>query len=293
MGMEGSVDHVGPMARTADDLRVAMSVMAGPDGDDYRQLAVSRTMSSNAFDRMVDRDLSKVTLGLVDEAFRVEGDAPEGTTETSVAVRDSIAELASLGASVRTVSVPGHLSAPAYLFVLLMESAAGAFMAPTGGYGHKGAQDWSLDLARMRALGNGLTVPATVRITAIMGARLRERYWGATYSWVRGRIDQLDVAIELALAEVDFIVMPTATHHAHRFVEDETLSDNVTRGWDMFGNTISTSLTGHPAITLPMSRVGVSPVGVMFVARKGEDANLLKLAEIIEDAIGWYPGLSA
>lgn len=289
MGMEGSVDHVGPMARTADDLICAMSVMAGVDGDDYRQHAIANTGALRTTDHHPMHDLSNVTLGLLAEGIRVETDTPPGTSETVTAALDSVEILASLGATVRTVSVPGHLAAPAYLFVLLMEGSAGSLMSPTSGYGHKGAQDWKLDLARRRALSHGQDIPATVRITAIMGAKLRSDYWGAAYSWVRERIGHLDAAIDHALSEVDFIVLPTTTHYAHRFLENERVSENVIRGWNMFANTISTSLTGHPAISLPMARVGSAPVGVMFVAPKGHDSRLLTLAKTIEDAAGWYP----
>jgi amidase len=290
LGMEASVDHVGPLARHVADLGAALTVIAGPDGDDPRQSPPRSGEDYNDAIVEAPKNLAGITLGVLEEGFHLDDDAPTGTEQTNEATRAALDELRALGAEVRSISIPKHRSAPAYLFVMLMESLAASFDSPTAGYGHRGSQDWELDIARTAAMrAAGTVLPATTRIAALMGAHLRAEYSGAAYSWVRSRAQRLTTDFDAALADADFIVMPTATHYAHAFRDDLNLSKTVMRGWDMFANTISTNISGHPAISLPMARAGPHPVGVMFIAQRGGDAALLRLAATIERKVGWFP----
>jgi amidase len=100
LGMEYSLDHVGPLTRTVADNALLLEVVAGPDGLDSRQ-----------GDCKVDRytgDLAigakGLRIGLLDETFGL----PQSDPRTDAAVRDALASFTRLGAEVETVSVPFH-----------------------------------------------------------------------------------------------------------------------------------------------------------------------------------------
>ena len=291
-GMDPAVDHVGPMARTVAELASTLAVIAGYDGEDPRQ--DPRVVVPDYVAAVADAppDLSGMRIGVLREAFAADTDpaAPPGTQATMAATRAAVQRLASLGASIVDVSVPLHTRAPALLFVMLMESLASSFESPKSGYGHKGRHDAGFDTAMGRAVrGAGRDLPATVRAAALVGAHLRAEYAGAAYAQTRELCADLTNSIDAQFRSVDYLVMPTATHHAHQFAAGLPVPENVLRGWDMFGNTISTDISGHPAISLPMAEADGLPVGVMFVAPRFADGRLLATARTVERTLGWYP----
>src|SRR5439155_20044541 len=68
--IELTLDHVGPMARTAAEVAVLLEVIAGPDGLDPRQRAGWR---SEAYTQARTGNVRGLRLGLVQEGFGWEG----------------------------------------------------------------------------------------------------------------------------------------------------------------------------------------------------------------------------
>lgn len=62
-------------------------------------------------------------------------------------------------------------------------------------------------------------------------------------------------------------------------------------GSNMRADTPAHNLTGHPAISLPAAEVSGLPSGVMFVASRFRDQELLSVARTWESNVGWQPSV--
>lgn len=122
-----------------------------------------------------------------------------------------------------------------------------------------------------------------------MGTHLREHYFSSLYAKAQNMTPWLRAAFDRALTEVDFIVMPTATHYAHACKSDATPSERVLRGDSMLGNTATFDATGHPALSMPAAEADGLPVGVMVVGPMFSEVEILALARSYENHYGWRP----
>lgn len=294
-GIDHTYDHVGPMARSVADVALALEVVAGKHDADPRQPAEVPAGGYVAAVAEAPDDLAGVRIGVLREGFGFAGpDAPEGTAETEAAVHGVVEELASLGATVREVSVPGHLTGAGMMFAALVEGMTALMVGSANGYHFRGryAPDLATAFGRgMKAHGDEL--PPTVKLVSLLGTYLRETYFSALYAKAQNLAPALAGEYDRAFEEVDVLVMPTATHYAHLHLPDASISERVLRGWDMVANTAPLDVTGHPAISIPAAEADGLPVGVQLVGPQFADARLLGLARTVERALGWKPAAPA
>ena len=286
VAIDQSFDHAGPMGRTAEEVAALLAAIAGPHESDPRQRGVEADDYLAAVERAAD-DLAGVRLGVVAEGF--EGCEPE----TAEAVRAAIDRLRKLGADVCEASLPEHVQADGISFAGFMEGMASLVASGGNGYGWRGRYWTDLPCALgtgLKAFGDQLS--HQVKLTMIMGTYLRRYYFSTLYAKAQNLRPALRAAYDRALADVDFLLMPTTPGRAH--VHDPTLpiSEHVKRGWAVLANTHPTDMTGHPAITLPLAEAGGLPVGVMFIGRHFAEALLLALARTLEQALGWRPAVT-
>ena len=292
LSIEHTSDYVCPLSRNVPDMATTMDVLSGPDGWDPRQAGIG------PLPRFIDavagapETLDGVTIGVLREGFMFE-EAPnpaEGTLETAAAVRNGLERFSELGASVIEVSVPEHEIGGLILFPIFFE-AQNALMWGFGNGYHVGGR-YSPGLAQ--TIGDGLlarsdALPPTMKSVLIMGSYLRERYFSWYHAVAKNFIPRLSAAYDRALMEVDYLVMPTAGHYAHKVKPDASIAERVLRGWAMVTNTGQFNLSGHPALSLPAAEADGLPVGIMLVTRHLEDAKLLSVARTYERAHGWLP----
>ena len=93
-GAAQSLTHIGPMARCVDDLALALSVMAGPDGVDPHIVDVPL------------RDHQSVVLAGRRVAYFLNLGVLRPTTETVLAVEESVRTLELAGCSVHPIEIP-------------------------------------------------------------------------------------------------------------------------------------------------------------------------------------------
>ena len=109
-----TLDHVGPLARTAEDCALLLSVMAGPDGRDPT-VATDAAFSFAA----PQVDLDRLRIGLALDPMDL------SRPEVQAAVRRAVEVLAAAGARVREVRLPVYEQAcSATLHVLTAEALA-------------------------------------------------------------------------------------------------------------------------------------------------------------------------
>lgn len=96
--LSATLDHVGPMARSAEDCAHILTALAGPDSRDAGSVACEQEDYAAA----LNPDLSGVTVGVDRDHYR-DADVPE---EIVAAYEAAVSELAILGATVVEVSLP-------------------------------------------------------------------------------------------------------------------------------------------------------------------------------------------
>ena len=134
-------------------------------------------------------------------------------------------------------------------------------------------------------------LPETVKVAALCGRYLIDRYHGTYYAMARNLALDLTAAYDTALAGLDVLVMPTLPIVASLIPPpDVSRAESVTRSTEMIVNTCPFDVTGHPAISVPAGRASGTglPVGIMIVGQRFDDAMCLRVARGFESAVGGF-----
>jgi aspartyl-tRNA(Asn)/glutamyl-tRNA(Gln) amidotransferase subunit A len=258
-----TVDHIGPMARSAQDCALMLNVLAGPDRSDI-------TASLEPVPDYVaglDENLAGVRIG-VDRLTRISGEHEDpGFAE---AFDGAVDVLRALGADVREVELP-HYTEISWATLLILLSEALAFHLPR-------LRDHWDDYGEST---RGSFVRAALFSAADYMQAQKAR-----------RIGQR--AISGLLDDVDLIVTPTATVGAPMMDQIGTLVAGVVSGplhtvyWDGLGNPVLSVPIGFTSAGLPL---GMQVAGAPF----GE-AGVLRAGHAFQTATNWHlavPNLAA
>ena len=285
--LEMTIDHLGPMARSAADLGVLLGVIAGPDGLDPRQGAAAVPPASRR--RVGSEALDGVRVGVLAEGFGWERSEPD----VDAAVRVAIAEFAVLGAEVVEVSVPLHRHGDKLTHAIAAEGSTALLI-----HGDAVGTNWKGPYPRrlMAVFARGRRdrpemIPPMLKLQALVGQWLHDRYRGQFYAKAQNVGRQLAGAYDEALTAVDLIAMPTTPLKATPLPPTKISSADSTRvGHEMGANTAPFNVTGHPALSLPCTLSQGLPVGLMLVGRHGDEATLIHVADVFEENVFRPPG---
>jgi len=278
-------DHVGPMARTARELARVMDVMAGWDALDPRQTGGRPELQ---FEESLSRyatSLPGVRVGVM-----AEGTAEQFGVEPAVreAFQAGVEAMRRLGISVVEVSVPEQATAGPIMFSMLAEGFAALMAAGGNGYQWEGEYWPELADAIHAGMRDGAgDLSPQVKMAMILGRYAQAQYSGRRYAQAANGRSQLRAGYDRALADCDFVILPTVPALPYKNDISLPLEDRIMRSWATVGNTSSTNITGHPAISLPLATASSLPVGVMAVGRHHADADLVAFAAALEAAVGW------
>src|SRR5579862_9381166 len=103
LGMDPTIDHVGPMANTVHDLALLLEVIAGRDGFDPRQLNTPSSLPN--YSAALLGKMNGLRVGLVKEGFGWENLSEKDVDET---VREVGYSLQESGIIVDELSIPEH-----------------------------------------------------------------------------------------------------------------------------------------------------------------------------------------
>lgn len=198
-GSDQSIDYVGPLARTVEDVAAALQATAGYDGYDPRQtrdVPQSLDVLSN-----LDRGVQGMKVGVLEEGF----------AEADIEVRDLVIAatdvLAQAGATVSKVSVPEHLSARMAQGALMSEGARALFQV--GFYGTFTRTYYPASLLatvnKFWAHQADLLTPHT-KIRLIEAEFTRRMSYGSLYAKAQNVRPHFIRAFDMALAEVDVLL---------------------------------------------------------------------------------------
>ncbi|MFB6302473.1 MAG: amidase [Haloferacaceae archaeon] len=274
-------DHVGPLAGSVRDCARALSVLAGPDGQDPRQPVGGRegAPGPGSYVGALDGGVEGLTVGVLAEGFIAEEPPVDDL------VRDRIADLGDSGAGVREIPVPLHADGGAIWLGIVPETIA--TLARDSGVGHHVDGRYDTDYLRAFARladARADRFPPTMKLVLLLGAYMRDEYRGYYHAVARNLSRDLAAAYDEALAEVDVLALPTTPVTAYDVREGLDGPELVERAYagPRVANTAPFNLTGHPAVSVPCGTVDELPVGLMLVGRRGDDATVLRAAAAVE-----------
>ncbi len=263
----GSLEQIGPMARTVEDVSRLMSVIARYDPRDSMML-------DRPYDHRPSADISGLTIGIPGEYFSEEVDVRVAET-----VRDAISVLEDLGADTAPVSIPGMRYAPAACCVICA-SEASSNLARFDGVRYGPAVDtrksWHEAYQDLRQANFGDEVRRRILLgTLTLSASHARRYYTKALAARQG----IARDFERALRDVDIIAGPTMPTVAPRSSEK---ADHL----DLTGIlTTPANLAGIPAISVPCGEVDGLPVGLQVMGRRFEDERVIDVAYAYEQEV--------
>ncbi len=263
-----SFDQVGPITRSVEDAALLLEIMAGPD--EYDSTLANAAVPS--FSKNIKAPGVK-KIAYLQEALS----SPGVDDDVKNNLIKYIKKLRAEGHIVKPIAFE-YLDylVPAY-YILAMAEASSNLSRYDGvhsGYRSPAATDLVSTYKRSRSEGFGKEVKRRIMLgTFVLSAGYYDAYFAKAQK-VRRLIREKTDAI---LKEYDFILLPTAPEPAFAIgkVEKDPV---VTYLSDIF--TVQASLTGAPAISLPVSNnSGGLPLGLQLITRHFEEQELLNFSK--------------
>ena len=282
VGGENTLDHVGPLARSVEQVARMLEVIAGKDPLDPKQGDIPTESYTDALDGGVDG----LRIGVVKESFGRKVAQPE----VDSAVRKALSEMSKLKIETTEISIPVHAHDALAIYQGISVEGGGALLRDRGrSYGWQGFYNASLN----EAFGKGLQTNANdmtheAKLLVLAATYLSDYYHGRLYAKGQNLRRFLQSKYDEALEEFDVLAMPTVV--VLPFENDPGLDwkERVARDYNHITlNTCPFNATGHPAISIPCGKVKGLPVGLMLVSKHFQEAILLKIADAFEKNFDW------
>jgi amidase len=280
--IELTLDHLGPMARSAADCALMLEVIAGPDGLDPRQRP---DLTGQPYSKLLTGEVGGLRFAIVREGFGIPGFSEKDVDDCVIGAARSFEKL---GGRVSEVSVPWHRDGGAVWTAIGCEGAL-TTMVEGSGFGN----NWKgyYPVAMLDALARGMAdhrakLSETAKMFLMLGRYMREQYHGRYYAKAQNLARSLTAAYNAALQDADLLVMPTTPMKAIPLPSAGcSFEEYVGSATSMGANTGQFDVTGHPAMNVPCGMSEGLPVGMMLVGRIGEDATVLRAADAFQHTI--------
>mgnify|MGYP001119266466 CR=1 FL=1 len=267
-----SLDQAGPIAKDVRDCAIMLKTMSGYDKRD----ATSAQVDVPDFEKFLGQDIKGMKIGIPKE-YRV-----DGLNSEVAAYWDKAAELLKArGAEIVEISLP-HTQYALATYYIIAPAEASSNLARYDGLRFGNRVD-GLHLDDMyinsRTAGFGKEVKRRIMIgTYVLSAGYYDAYYVKAQK-VRRLIREDFLR---AFDKCDLILTPTAPTPAFP-IGDKSMQENPLTMWlnDIF--TVSVSLAGLPAMSLPigLSQSGL-PLGMQLVGKAFDEASIFKAASALE-----------
>ena len=267
VAMASSTDTMGCFAKSADDIALVTSVMAGRDSRDMTTLP-------DYFE--VQHDVSKnLRIGIIRETMTDDVD-----TDVRAAVNNYADALRAAGHTVEMVAMPSIKHALAIYYIVVPAEISSNLARYDGvRYGHRAEGVKTLAELYGRSRGEGFVTENKRRIM-IGSYVLSSGFFDAYYSQAQKARTVLINEFNTLFEQYDFLLMPTAPTPAFGIGEN---TDDPVKMYLADVMTVPPSLAGLPALSVP---AGVNaqglPIGAQLVGRAKSDAALIALAGSVE-----------
>jgi amidase len=251
-----SLDHIGPMARSAADCGAILAAIAGPDPDDPTALRapVPDYLAG------LGRGLGGLRVGF-DEAYATEHVAPAITR----AIREAIEVLCDAGATIKPVKLPSTDAVNEAWFAIFGPEAAVEHAATYATH----ADVYGPRLKQMVEAGTKFSGSDYAR-----AHNVRQIFAG-----------QLDALFE----QVDVVLAPAGMRHTMTLAEFDRFGSKDSDWPDLLRFAAPYNMSGTPALPLPC---GIDPDGVPFgfqlLARHLNEKALIRAGDAYQRATTWH-----
>ena len=277
LGIEPTIDHVGPITRDVADNALFLEVLAGTDGIDPRQLGCRTQRYSEG----LGQGVAGLRIALLEEGFAA--DAP-----ANASVERAAGQLAAAGAKLERVSVPEHVSHAATLLPAFLTGTVDGMLADAVPSGVAGLGLPGLPEAFARWRETPASLPGLARVSLLASLWAERRGARPLYARAHNQRRRLRASYDAALEHFDCLLMPTCPGPAAPLPPPDAPTEEVfARSTDIGGNTGAFDLSGHPALSVPCGRVDGLPVGMMLVGRHWDEWTLYRVAHAFEQAVDW------
>lgn len=264
-----SLDTVAPIARSAEDLKLILSILEGPDGRD-----------------MTVQDMSDVKISPAIRKFAYSKDyIPNGLSEeTKEIYLNYVEKLKAIGYEAIEVSLPSPQLAVSVYFITAMSEASTNLARYHGTrYGlyeksdDASAKSWEDIFKNSRTSGFQKEAKRRVLLGTYM---LSEGYYDAYYKKAQQLRNMYLAKYTQVLELVDFLLSPVTLYSAPKLGEELTDPVKIYLE-DMY--TVTANLATLPAVAFPAGKTKADlPIGLQLIGKKFEDHKLLDiLASII------------
>lgn len=271
-----SLDTPGPIARTADDAALLLSVMAGHDPKDSTSTPNAKFDFEGSLKPIIG-DGKKLRVGIIKEFKDV-----EISPDMKHLFEERINDLKSAGAEIVEVSIPNILDALAAYYIIAPAEASSNLARYDGmRYGLRVEGSDLIDTyKKTRAAGFGTEVQRRMIIgTAVLSSESYDVYFMQAARVRRMIADSFNNAFK----QCDLIVCPSGAGTAMPL--DSDLSPLEYYALDLF--TVAMNLAGIPACSVPCGiATNGLPLGLQVVGTRFDDMRVLQLAKHIEQFAG-------
>lgn len=248
-----TLDHVGPMARSVDDIAVMLEVIAAHDTRDTSCVAAPK----GAYNIDLKSGVNGLRIGYVrhfhEADMRADG-------EVSTALDEAATIFAALGARVQTINLPAltEFTGP---HRVIMQSEA-----------------WRVHCASLQSR------PADYAFVTRRKLMSGAFHNAGDYLRAQQQRARLISAVDEKFQEFDILLTANTMDPACRMDDAKAVAESYERQARSPFN-----LTGHPAITLMsgLSKNGL-PLALQLVGRAYDEATLLRTASAYERETGWH-----
>jgi len=269
-----SLDAIGPIAQTAEDCLLLLSVMAGRDGRDATTAPHKVDLRRKPFERW--------RIGVVRRAL----EAADGAVAEAL---ESVAALFAQNGCVLKDVDAGVLEDALAVYYIIATAEASANLARYSGVHFAQRQN------------EGELALQTIRETrALFGTEVKRRILLGTYVLSAGYYNayylravahrRLRAKFLSILRDVDMLLLPTTPSVAFRF--GERLKDPL-KMYAADVMTVGVSLAGLPAVSFPCGFVEGLPVGAQLVGRPFDDALVLSAARWFQQETDYHKRVPA
>jgi AtzE family amidohydrolase len=243
----GSLDHLGPFARSTRDLAQLFDLMQGPDPRD-----------PICTDRPPELCLTQLERGIEGLRIAIAGDYFQAGAEPEVIT--ALEQVAQALSATQVVTIPEAARARAAAFVITASEGSNLHLDDL----RTRPQDFD-PATRDRFLAGAL-IPATWYLQA---QRFRQ--------WYRGRVQEL-------FSQVDIILAPATPCPAPLLGQKTLMLDGVEVPLrpNIGVYTQPLSFIGLPIVTVPVQRPGQLPIGIQVIAAPYNEALALRVAAVLE-----------
>lgn len=281
LGMESTLDYVGPITANVADNALMLEVLAGADELDGRQ----RNIRTHAYTDALGLPIEDLRIGVLTEGFG----HPLSEADVDECVRGAAARFERLGAVVEEVSIPLHTHGVSIWSAVISDGLwqtlrcngvafnTESVFSPAFG---RAMQGWQRHLGQF---------PINALMFVLLGKFL-ERYDGQYYAKAKNLVRRLRRAYDAALEQYDLLLLPTTVLKAMRNPEKqaEMTDDHVVgAAFNTVMNTCQFDITGHPAMSIPCGMRANLPIGMMMVGRHFDEPTIYRAAHALELCGDW------